>query len=223
MATDSTHLSASSLRFSSRTNYVELWPVCLIFGLIIVAVWMPPGPSLALTAILMMAGVLIFSLRSGYTAKELGLTRPFANAGLIVVAGISLAGLIVVSGHYWTRVAGAAVPVPPHRAWQYVIWALIQEFILQSFFFVRFEAVFGGKKSVWIASGLFAVAHIPNPLLTPLSFLGALLFCEMFRRYRNLFPLGVIHALLGLTIAASLPDSLLHHMRVGIGYLMYHH
>ena len=37
-----------------------------------------------------------------------------------------------------------------------------------------------------------------------------------------LFPLGVVHAALGLTIAASLPDSLLHHMRVGIGYLMYH-
>jgi hypothetical protein len=26
---------------------------------------------------------------------------------------------------------------------------------------------------------------------------------------------------LGLTIAASLPDSLLHHMRVGLGYLLY--
>jgi hypothetical protein len=48
------------------------------------------------------------------------------------------------------------------------------------------------------------------------------LFCEMFRRYRNIFPLGLVHAVLGLTIAASLPDSLLHHMRVGLGYLTYH-
>jgi hypothetical protein len=43
----------------------------------------------------------------------------------------------------------------------------------------------------------------------------------MFRRYRNIFPLGLVHAALGLTIAASLPDSLLHHMRVGLGYLLY--
>jgi len=223
MATDSTHLSASSLTISTRFSYLELWPVCLIFGLILLAVWMPPGPFLAVSALLMIGGVLIFSLRSGYTAGELGLTKPFRNAGVIVAAGIVLAGLIAVCGHLWPQVAGAAIPVPLHRAWQYAIWAMIQEFILQSFFFLRFEAVFGGKKSVWIASGLFAVAHIPNPLLTPLSFLGALFFCEMFRRYRNLYPIGAIHALLGLTIAASLPDSLLHHMRVGIGYLMYHH
>jgi len=43
----------------------------------------------------------------------------------------------------------------------------------------------------------------------------------MFRRYRNIFPLGLVHAALGLTIAASLPDHWLHHMRVGIGYLRY--
>jgi len=68
---------------------------------------------------------------------------------------------------------------------------------------------------------LFAAPHVPSPLLTGLSLIGGLLFCEMFRRYRNIFPLGLIHAAIGLTIAASLPDSLLHHMRVGLGYLLY--
>jgi membrane protease YdiL (CAAX protease family) len=65
------------------------------------------------------------------------------------------------------------------------------------------------------------VPHLPNPLLTVLSFLGALFFCTMFRRYRNLYALGVVHAVLGLTIAASFPDCVLHHMRVGVGYFMY--
>jgi len=59
-------------------------------------------------------------------------------------------------------------------------------------------------------------------LLTVLSFLGGLLFCELFRRWRNLYPLGIIHAALGLTIAASLPDKWLHHMRVGMGDLTLH-
>jgi len=58
-------------------------------------------------------------------------------------------------------------------------------------------------------------------VLTLMSLAGGLLFCEMFRRYRNIFPLGLVHATLGLTIAASFPDSLLHHMRVGLGYLTY--
>jgi hypothetical protein len=49
-----------------------------------------------------------------------------------------------------------------------------------------------------------------------------LLFCQLFRLYRNLWPLGLIHAALGLTMAASFSDATLHHMRVGIGYFLIH-
>jgi hypothetical protein len=44
----------------------------------------------------------------------------------------------------------------------------------------------------------------------------------MFRCYRSLYPIALVHAMLGLTIALVVPDSLLHHMRVGIGYLQYY-
>jgi hypothetical protein len=50
---------------------------------------------------------------------------------------------------------------------------------------------------------------------------GGLFFCEMFRRYRSIYPIGIMHAVLGLTIAVTMPESLLHNMRVGIGYLRY--
>jgi len=120
------------------------------------------------------------------------------------------------------KMFGPAHPVPWNKAWQYALWALVQEFILQSFFFVRLESLLGGRRAVWAAALLFSATHIPSPLLTLLSFGGGLLFCEMFRRYRNIVPLGLVHAALGLTIAATLPDSLLHHMRVGVGYLSYH-
>jgi membrane protease YdiL (CAAX protease family) len=116
---------------------------------------------------------------------------------------------------------GPAQPVPWRRAWQYAIWAMQQEFILQSYFYLRLESLLGSRRGVLGAALLFSVAHLPSPVLTLLSFIGGLLFCEMFRRYRNIFPLGLVHAVLGLTIAASLPDSLLHHMRVGLGYLLY--
>ena len=111
--------------------------------------------------------------------------------------------------------------VPWKRDWQYAIWSLQQEFILQSFFFVRLESALGGRHAAVRAALLFCIAHVPSPLLTVLGFIGGLIFCELFRRYRNLYPLGVVHAVLGLTIAATLPDSLLHHMRVGLGYLLY--
>lgn len=135
-------------------------------------------------------------------------------SGIFMIVAVVFAGLTLHD-------LGPAQPVPWERAWKYAVWALEQEFILQSFFFVRPESVLGRRRAVVAAALLFAVTHVPSPLLTGLSLIGGLLFCEMFRRYRNIFPLGLIHAALGLTIAASFPDRLLHHMRVGLGYLMY--
>ena len=43
----------------------------------------------------------------------------------------------------------------------------------------------------------------------------------MFRRYRSLYLIGIVHAVLGLTIVVTMPDSPLHNMRVGVGYLRY--
>jgi len=86
---------------------------------------------------------------------------------------------------------------------------------------VRMESLMGSRRAVWATGLLFALAHIPSPLLTAASFAGGLIFCEMFRRYRSIYPLGLVHAVLGLTIAASYSDALLRHMRVGIGYLTY--
>ena len=103
----------------------------------------------------------------------------------------------------------------------YFLWALVQEFLLQSFFFTRCEDLFGGATAVWVSATLFAAAHLPNPILTTFTFIGALFFCEMFRRYRSIYPIAVVHAALGLTVAVTMPDSLLHHMRVGMGYLRY--
>lgn len=100
-------------------------------------------------------------------------------------------------------------------------WALIQEFMLQSFFLTRCEELFGSSAAVWMAATLFAVAHLPSPILTTFTLAGGLFFCEMFRRYRSLYLIGIVHAVLGLTIAVTMPDSLLHNMRVGIGYLRY--
>ncbi|MGB0043089.1 MAG: CPBP family intramembrane glutamic endopeptidase, partial [Terriglobales bacterium] len=80
---------------------------------------------------------------------------------------------------------------------------------------------YGGPAAVWIAATLFAAVHLPNPILTTATLIGALFFCEGFRRYRSVYPLAIVHAMLGLTIALTVPESLLHHMRVGIGYLRY--
>ena len=167
--------------------------------------------------------VLVFALVDRSSLKRMGLGLPTRfGAGLVLAVSVATAiflGLVV-------RWAGGQIPANPmwpslHLTGQYVAWALIQEFILQSFFFTRCEELFGSSAAVWVAATLFAAAHLPSPILTTFTLVGGLFFCEMFRRYRSIYPIGIVHGMLGLTIALTMPDSLLHHMRVGIGYLRY--
>ena len=228
MAADSTTLPAVPTAF--RRYYV--WAQIIVAFLFLeFAIWAPTTEIrnrwAAISAITILILVLTDVLldRSPWSSLQrlgLGMPRMF---GASVVLGISLATVafmvIVVS---W---AGGQIPANPtwfpnlRLAWGYVIWAMLQEFMLQSFFFNRWEELYGSSAAVWITSTLFAAVHLPNPVLTTAALIGALFFCEMFRRYRNIYVLGIVHAMLGLTIAILMPDSLLHHMRVGIGYLRY--
>ncbi len=194
--------------------------VGLVFALIMVAVWTPPGRINTVSNLFAALCILWFTVRGRYSVRELGLARPGSGAVVTVMCGAFLMVAIVVIGSAIQNL-GPAQRVPWERVWKYALWALEQQFILQSFFYVRMESLLGSRRAVWGSSLLFSAAHLPSPVLSFMSFIGGLLFCEMFRRYRNIFPLGFVHAALGLTIAASLPDSLLHHMRVGIGYLLY--
>jgi membrane protease YdiL (CAAX protease family) len=167
--------------------------------------------------------VLVFVLVDRPSLKRMGLGLPGRfGASLVLAVSFAMAiflGLVV-------RWPGGQIPANPmwpslRLMWQYVAWALIQEFMLQSFFFTRCEELFGSSAAVWVAATLFASAHLPSPILTTFTLVGGLFFCEMFRRYRSIYPIGIVHGMLGLTIALTMPDSLLHHMRVGIGYLRY--
>ena len=167
--------------------------------------------------------VFVFVLVDRSSLHRMGLGLP-ATIGASLVLAISFAtALILILLIHW---AGGQIPANPtwpnlHLAWEYFMWAMLQEFILQSFVFTRCEELFGSSAAVWMAATLFAAAHLPSPILTTFTLIGGLFFCEMFRRYRSIYPIGVVHAILGLTIAVTMPDSLLHNMRVGIGYLRY--
>jgi membrane protease YdiL (CAAX protease family) len=188
------------------------------------AIWAPTTEIRNRWAIVVATTILVLVLVDRPSLQRLGLGLPkMVGAGLILGIGLATVALMVILVHW----LGGQIPANPawwsnlHLAWGYAIWALMQEFMLQSFFFTRFEELYGSPAAVWMASTIFAAAHLPSPILTTATLAGALVFCEMFRRYRSIYPLAIVHAMLGLTMAAITPDSLLHHMRVGIGYLRY--
>jgi membrane protease YdiL (CAAX protease family) len=188
------------------------------------AIWAPTTAIRNRWAAVAAITILVLMLIDRPSLQRLGLGLPnMFGASLVLGIGFATVAVMVILVHW----LGGQIPANPawwpnlQLAWGYAIWALIQEFMLQSFFFNRFEELYGSSAAAWMASTLFASAHLPSPVLTTATLIGALFFCEMFRRYRSIYPLAIVHAMLGLTIALVTPDSLLHHMRVGIGYLRY--
>ncbi len=188
-----------------------------------VAFW-TEGRAQAIASLVAAAVIIALTFLSLRPARVLGLELPDLPHSLWSIAIAILAAAVIVliamaSGS--VHPLYGSLPVGEHTA-AYLLWALVQQFILQSFFYVRVETTFGNTwKTVVIAAVLFAIAHFPNPVLMPATFAGGLFFCGFFRRYRTIYPLAAAHAILGLALAISVPDAALHHMRVGLAYLHY--
>ncbi len=106
----------------------------------------------------------------------------------------------------------------------YLLWAFEQQFILQDYFLLRLLRILPNQfAAVITAAVLFSAAHLPGFVLTVATLAWGIVACTLFLRYRNLYALGLVHGILGLCVAISVPDAVTHHMMVGLGYLHYHH
>jgi hypothetical protein len=104
----------------------------------------------------------------------------------------------------------------------YLLWAFEQQFILQDYFLLRLLRILPTQFAAVIAAAvLFSTAHLPNPVLMAATLVWGIVSCTLFLRRRNLYALGLVHGILGLGVAISVPDAVTHHMMVGLGYLHY--
>ncbi len=104
----------------------------------------------------------------------------------------------------------------------YTVWALMQQLLLQGYFLARLlRIVPRANIAALFAASVFALAHLPNPVLTPLTLIWGLTACLVFVRTRNVYPLAIAHAIFGICVAITIPASILHNMHVGLGYIDY--
>ena len=203
-----------------QSRVASLLEVGIGFALIEAALW--EGRHIAPWAWLALAWIIASTLNSGFSWRALGVTaegfRPalwVAGAGLLLAGAIAGGGAVAGSLHLYTNQLH-----PGLGSLLYIVWALVQEFILQSFLFLHCERILkSGKNAVWAAGGLFFLAHLPNPVLLIAAAIAGPLLCELFRRYRNIYPLAIAHGLVGLALAVAIPDVIHHQMKVGFGYL----
>ncbi|HET9480476.1 MAG TPA: CPBP family intramembrane glutamic endopeptidase, partial [Candidatus Polarisedimenticolia bacterium] len=98
-------------------------------------------------------------------------------------------------------------------------WGFLQQYLLQSFIHRRLASLIDGPLARELATaGIFAVLHLPNPVLVPVTFVAGFVFSVLFRRNPNLAVLALCHAVGSTAVAFAFDPGVLHRMRVGPGY-----
>lgn len=209
----------SSMSPPSRVR--DLTELILGYSLVVGIIWTPEHLQRFLSPIALLFTLSVVLARR-QSRDELGLGwRGLVPSLWILPAAIALA---VLSTFAAARI-GTLHPLYKAdfaRVSGYVLWTIYQQFLLQDYFMDRLLRLLSNEAAaVALAGTLFAAAHLPNLVLTAATLVWGILSCALFRRYRNLWALGLAQGLLGLCFAICVPDTLHHHLRVGLGYLRY--
>jgi hypothetical protein len=213
-------MTSEANRFAAQ----DLVEFCVAYGLILGAIW-TVNPWQRVFYWIAIAWVVVTTCIHRPTWKALGLGQTGLMQSLWVVGVAALlGGLAVFTAGELHALHRSHSPVSLlSHVWGYLIWAVMQQFLLQIYFLLRLLRLLPGKAApVVAAAAFFSLAHLPNPVLTPVTMVWGILACVLFLRYRNIYALGLAHGILGICVAVIVPDSLQHHMRVGIGYYRYH-
>ncbi len=200
----------------------DLIELVLGYGVILFVLWMPEFPQRILSPVALLVTLTIVLARRP-AIDDLGIgRRGLARSFWILPAAIVLA----VASLLVAKQVGTLHPLYKgdfkHIA-GYILWTLYQQFLMNDLFMPRLTRLLVSEPAaVGLAAVLFAVAHLPNLPLTAATLVWGAVSCALFRRYRNLYALGLAQGLLGLCFAVCIPDALHHHLRVGLGYLRYH-
>ncbi len=191
------------------------------FAGIMTILWLPTHEQLIFGPIALLVPLILVLIRRP-TLNQLGLgTRGFVASLWILPVAVALTAL----GVFAAQRIGTYHPLYNagfSHAWGYVVWTMYQQFLVQAYFMPRLSRFLSSDAAIAVAATLFAVAHLPNITLAIATLIWGAVSCLLFRRYHNLYLLGLAQGILGLCFAVCVPDFLIHHMRVGLGYWHYH-
>lgn len=199
--------------------------IAVAYGLILAVIW-TPRPEQRFLWMVAAAAVAVIAFMSHDDAEAMGLRGAnLLRSVWIVGAALLLVGAaILVAARLGTLRLPNGVMAFIATYCLYAVWSGVQQFLLQSFFLLRFRRLIANPTiAALTAAALFATAHLPNPVLVPITLLWGFAACLHFLHYRNLYPLALAHAILGIAVAITVPGPVDHNMRVGLGYLTYGH
>jgi membrane protease YdiL (CAAX protease family) len=190
-----------------------------IFAIVTTYTWVlaPRTPSwtASIATVLVVALTVVHAWRTGEWGLQKAEFVPALTWSMLVTAAAALA--MYAAGSHLGTLHGR-----PHVWSDFVLllpWGYGQQFALQTVFLRDMQVIVSKRAGVLVASALFAALHLPNPFLTAMTLLGALVWCSIYNRHPNIVPLALSHAIVTLAILHAFDDAITGRLRVGVAYL----
>jgi membrane protease YdiL (CAAX protease family) len=175
----------------------------------VLALWIGDDPAWGLLGF-GLAAALVGLRRLPPPPAVRGALRAWLEAALLTV--LALAGLSMLPGAHFELGL-------PDRPWMYLLWAFLQQLVLQRVLYARLRKNLPPGWAGWLAALGFALWHAPNLGLMLLTLLGGRAWCELYERNGRLAPLVWSHALIGVLALQWLTPELLRSAEVSARFL----
>ena len=207
------------------SDYLAVWEIVSVVSSFLIAEWVVlafVGASKLILAVpisLALALMLISHRQRGETLREVGfrLDNVLNTARLLLLP--TFGAVLVILAVAWMLNQSFISAPWRNRFLLLPIWALVQQYALNGFINRRAQLVMGkGWQSVLVVALIFGLLHLPNPLLSLLTFVAGLIWAFVYQRHPNLFALALSHSIISITLALAVSSKWLDSLRVGFKF-----
>jgi membrane protease YdiL (CAAX protease family) len=174
-----------------------------------------PGEPVLIPIVIVVALGLCNAVRT----REWGFSAPALVPGLRAAAlfTVPLALILLATGAAAGTLHGRRDALVSLGA--LVVWGGAQQWILQTVILREAQRATSRRLGVPTAAVLFAIVHLPNPVLSTITVVGALGWCAIYDRYPNIVPLALSHACGTLALLYAFDDTITGGLRIGHAFL----